>query len=374
MKKFVPYSDMLARQTNAEHFDTIEAIVQYVDPKISQITGLEAPMDDLSEKFSIEDVLFKQTQQQPGTEDIINADKTRDDLYQQAKRNVNYHSFSNDEGIAVSARELEVIFNTYKNADRKAYTQNSAYITNLIEDLRKPEHAVAVTVLDFKETIDKLEAANETFKTLFRERTATVEVPAEQSLQQARKDTDAAFDIVARCLEGFYTTGLMTAPNSSQTSRLGDIIDTVNSYLVKARKILARRVPSYGSSSNGDGTPAPEADDDSYSFNIDAQTVTENGYQLNLTDKNPTALSDAFIGVSLKEAKFYIDVTKEKEDTPFIFKGFMFDKDNKIIGITFNSTRKMMDTIGSTPEPNAAMTLDGKVLIRFHGAAAPLFM
>lgn len=264
MKKTQPFLDLFSRQTHAEHFDTIEAIIAYIDPKVADIPNFATVWQHFKKAFQTEDDYFKLSQKQPGTDDVIAADKQRNESFMHLKRTVELYSYEKTENILVAVETVLDLFNRYNDAMSETYTKSSALITNFIDDLKKEPYAAAATVLKLDELIETLRQDNETFKKLYRTRAKKVYLATGDTLYVLRRNVDQAFEVVTDCLNGFYINAVMSAPTGTLTLLLEDIIDTVNSYILIAEKNLRRHVTSYRKSGTKPDKKKPDKEEDPY--------------------------------------------------------------------------------------------------------------
>lgn len=258
MLKIQPYSDLFSRLNNAEHYDVHDAMMAYIEPNVPQVTGLAPFWTDYQIKFRTEGANYKISQKIPGTEQVEMLDKQRDRSTTYLHQTIIYRTISKVEAEQQAANRLKEVFDKYRNASQRAYNQNSAMITNLIEDLREDEYAADVATLNIAADINQLERENEAFKVAFRERSKVKFDDPDEKLKDARLATDKAFGEVADCINGLYIAALVSNPLGDAKILLEDLVKTINSYILTADEIFRRRVPSYRRGSKKEDTPDPK--------------------------------------------------------------------------------------------------------------------
>ncbi len=256
MKKIHAYMGMLEKLRNDEHFDTHDAILSYGKDKHMLIPGITPLWNIYIAGFVVEDEEYKESQKQPGTVEIKEMDTLRCETLREINRTAEYFTYSKIVAEKEAALLLMQRLLVYKEAGNKSYTENSSLITNLVDDLKKETYTDALALLRLTETVTLLEEQNNTFKELYRTRSKEVYMSRLPKLAIARHQTDLAFDAVANGLVSSYNNTIMVSPDSELLPVIGDLIDTINSYLNTAAKNLARH-SNYTVSKSEETPPLP---------------------------------------------------------------------------------------------------------------------
>ncbi len=267
MKKILIKLNLLSHLKNAEHFDVMEAIIATTSSLINSFQLLIAAWNNFIAYFGEEDILFKQSQRNEGTQEIEKAEKKRSKLFRLIKQSINLALQSKVESILKAAEILKFLVDIYRDATYVAYTENSALLTNFLQDIATDKYKASVSLLQLDNLIADLKTANDEFKEIYRRRTTEEYAFIDEKLKKARKETDLALQTVAEQTESLYQISLLQDPKSEEVTKLSEIIKIINSHLSKAESIYARRVPSYSKTKeenkeedidNPDPTPDPD--------------------------------------------------------------------------------------------------------------------
>ncbi len=230
---------------NAEHFDLFESFYEEIVPHVDRIPGFASEWGVFASCFKMEDDFYKSNLKLGETDEIQAAHVRRNELFIRLKRGVGFKSLSDTLEEREAADRLLFILRNYRKANVSAYTEESALLTNVIDDLRKPDAAACVDVLGFSPLIGMLERSNEAFKVLYRRRSVKFHMVHQVLLSDIRKKCDAAFGEIADTVNSFYRVSVILKRDEGLTSLLGTLIDTLNSYIEQAERVYSRRVPGY---------------------------------------------------------------------------------------------------------------------------------
>lgn len=371
MKQIQKKKSLLTHLKNAEHFNLHEEIITYTKERILPFDELRSVFDIYTNHFAWEDEEFKHFTRLPGTKQIELLEKQRSETVSHIRKTNDYMGISPDEEESKASAIVADVLYLYNRAGRAAYTENSALITNMIDDLRKPEYASQVALLGLNPLIDKLEKENEEFKAIYLKRTVDNN---QIRLRQARQGTDESFYKLADSINALYVTAGLDDGALQRQLLLGELIDAINNIIRNAERIYARRVPSYVIRDNGDdeeeeGEPNPQP----YTFDIATQKI-ENDYEMILIDKNPEAFDAEFAEVPLDGAKLYMDASEMAEGTFYTFKNYIYDENGQAAGMLIASDRLLLDQLPDNPTGNAVLAIDSEIIIRFKGMTIPIVL
>ncbi|GEM_PF-1859609 len=252
MKKIDSNLTLLQRLKNAEHFDLMDAVHDEVKQHKDSIEGISTVWNTFYAAFLKEDELYKISLKLEGTSEVKAADEKRDATFLELKREIEYRQYSKTEEEKAAADRLKHVLNNYKQANTAAYAENSAMLTNLIQDLRAPEYTQPVSRLGLSALVDRLEAENNAFKAVYRGRSKEDYLHRQESLSNARAVTDKAFLALTDALNAIYLSNELREKDETVRQTLGGLIDAINSYLLQSEKVYARRVPSYKTTKTGE--------------------------------------------------------------------------------------------------------------------------
>ncbi len=183
----------------------------------------------------------------PLTQEVLNADVRRDDAVTGIRLLAEgyAHHFNNDKRMA--GQRLMHAISIYGEVIAKAYQDETAAITNLLEDFdAKQELVDAIGTLELGEWKGELKVANLAFNQKYGERTAaTAAADTGTNIVELRKPAINAWYALRDQIAANYTVTKGAAPWSTVVAQLNALIDQYNA-------TLARRG---GSSDDDDGTP-----------------------------------------------------------------------------------------------------------------------
>lgn len=154
--------------------------------------------------FEVFDKAMKQAMKTGYTDQIIAADDARDAIltgFLGALRSMLYFP---DKAISAAAAQLMTVVDKYGSGiQRLPQREETAVITNLLQDLRNTENAPHVQATSLTMWIDKLDEANKTFDSLYTHRT---EKEAEFIIgltRTERANMQAVFEKLCRSIEAY---------------------------------------------------------------------------------------------------------------------------------------------------------------------------
>ena len=198
----------LTRLHNAEHFqfcyEMNELIVKYTPTAIDAQTLYPA----FEQAVTDEDQSFKIVQKSALSKEIELADKKRDTTFAGLRAQVKAQVKHFDADAAAAAYRLQVLFDAYGDIARKSLDQETADITNLVQDLNG-KHKADVETIGFTSWVEQLDTENQSFDALMKQRfDEYAEKTAITRLRTARGATDDAYRaIVTRVNAGIVFNG-----------------------------------------------------------------------------------------------------------------------------------------------------------------------
>ncbi len=347
MKKILIKLSFLSHLKNAEHFDLMEAIITSAESKVTPFQLLVPAWNNFKACFEKEDELFKLSQKSDTTIEIEAADKKRNKLFRLFKQSVNLELNNSSVEKKEAADRLKFLLDVYKDISYVAYTENSALLTNFLQDLEEMRYSIPAGILQLTSLAEELKKANDLFKDLYRYRTSQEYESLEEKLKEARKESDLALFTVSEQIGSLYQIEFLKDPETEETKNLSFLIKEINAHLDKAETIYARRVPSYHKGKDGDGgnepEPAPEPElitllireqsiesvdtmrlriDESEEFDNALASIVGGFVRMRYVEESPDTVSFRIKAVSRDENKFINSIlmsppSKMKFNQPF---------------------------------------------------------
>jgi hypothetical protein len=204
--------------------------------------ALQPLWDDFTRLFAKEDHVYKRNLKSVETKFIQEADLQRDNALMMLRRGIDFAFYNAKLPIKQAAMTLMEVMDNYKDVGRKSFGENTALIINMLQDLKKPRYAGAISFLGLTEAVNCLEENNTAFKELYTERTLNINEQKKQGcMVDIRPRVDQAFFRFTDALDALYKINELTDKDASLRADLDEIIDLINSYIKQYERILARR-------------------------------------------------------------------------------------------------------------------------------------
>ncbi|MDH6304958.1 hypothetical protein M2459_001695 [Parabacteroides sp. PF5-5] len=378
MKKIISHMGLLHALTNAEHYDTHDAIIQYGNDKYMLIPGLTPLWSTYVANFQVEIDEFKVSRKLPITKEIQEMDAARDESFRDINRTVEYYTYNKVERKKEAAILLKNKLLDYKGSNTESYTKNSAAISKLIIDLKKEPYLEATQVLGLEAELNLLNVQNKSFMSLYRTRAHEIRVMRRHKLINAQRKSDSSFSAVADLLMVVHQNALLVSPDLELLTITEDFIDTVNSYLRTAADNLTRH-SSYKKPKD-ENTPSDQPALDPPHFIIVEQVAYEEetlgGLKMSLRAQDPVRFSRVLYPAALGGVLQMINKRDEVLDFPII--GFMMSDDAQnpsrigLIISPFKSTAYFVIPFEGEREGPAKIIKDNEVIAILDGTSCPI--
>lgn len=380
---------------NAEHFDFYELIIlKYGDGKTLRPAALQPLWTSFCQVFAREDDIYKRHLGQEITPLLDDAHKKRKNVYMKLKRTVEAASYDDTPALQAAAGELMRILDNYPRIPNAPLTEASAMIVNLVQDLVRPAHAAAMTLLGAAEIASRLSDDNKAFMTLYNERTLSEgEEKGEGSLAEARRQTDHEFNSLCLIIAALYQANEKQRPKDPEVTKvLSELILFLNAHIARYEAIYARRTPGgYHPGKGGEpshpGAPdAPDAPEDLPQLAIAAQEIlgqhpnmTNMGTQMSLAAADAGAFADALYpaaeGGVVRLTPADTESSEDPQDYPVA--GFLLAEGTTPVGLIVNGPRA--GTVFYKPfegegEAEGEVFRDGALIATLTGLQLPGYM
>lgn len=242
MDRLIVKTHFLSHLTNAEHYDTMEAVLAVARPYVDAFPMLKDVWAELEDAFDKEKAMWKITRKMEATAQLKELDRQRTQSIRRIRKTIAFYRGSPVAAEQQAARSLRSIVRHYRTATYQPYMMDSAMIRAFLDVLDEETNAESIARLGLRPLIEQAEAENEAFHTLFWERAREMGVLQDAKLRPARRATDLALSAVAHAANSLCTTCAMTAPESEPFATLRTLILKANAQLSKAEDIYRRRL------------------------------------------------------------------------------------------------------------------------------------
>ena len=198
----------LSRLNNGAHFQFIKNVSDRLatDTKIKENAVGQAVIKALTEALTTEDKYLVLSQKSLLTDEIANADKERDTLFNGYRTAVKGFLNMPVVALAKNAHELWQHLADYAIDPQMQLERETGLITNLCTDL-VGKYATQVQALGLKPYVDTLKTANERVETLLVQRTTDNSTKVVGALRTAREASDKAFRNLSKVVNALAILG-----------------------------------------------------------------------------------------------------------------------------------------------------------------------
>ena len=198
----------LSRLNNGAHFQFIKNVSDRLatDTKIKENAVGQAVIKALTEALATEDKYLVLSQKSLLTDEIANADKERDTLFNGYRTAVKGFLNMPVAALAKNARELWQHLADYAIDPQMQLERETGLITNLCTDLIG-KYATQVQALGLKPYVDALKTANEHVETLLVQRTTDNSTKVVGALRTAREASDNAIRNLTKVVNALAILG-----------------------------------------------------------------------------------------------------------------------------------------------------------------------
>ena len=194
----------LPKLRNDEHFQFITEFRDAVLRFGADTLKISVQFEPWLLLYAQEDKALKKIMKSAITADIQAADQRRDQLFGgmvDANRAALRH-FRPE--VQEAARRVKIVLYTYGNLARKPLNEQTSGVYNLLQDLNGKYAADAITA-GLKEWMDELQAANEAFDRLMKDRYEESALKTDLVLKQVRQQADEHYRIIIERINALVT-------------------------------------------------------------------------------------------------------------------------------------------------------------------------
>ncbi|MDR2496806.1 MAG: DUF6261 family protein [Tannerellaceae bacterium] len=202
----------------------------------------------LQTAFAKEDNLYKQSQAAFQTPEIHTLHDARVAYFNFLWDCVNIIKYKNDPSLTNAIARLEFLHHTYVHLPGENYYDMIGTMTNFLQDCELPEYHAALQLLSDAELFNLIKivaeakTANDTFKTLYHERSIDkVHVAALGRLTALRLDVDDAFVTFVDAVNIAWTSNELGAKDPDIRQHLVEVKDIITAAIQEAQLTLSRR-------------------------------------------------------------------------------------------------------------------------------------
>lgn len=174
---------------NEQHYQLHTEFKELVEQETPKKLKIEKEFAEYLPIYKKEDDTLKVIRKSAITESVTDADTQRDISFRGLADAVKVATQHFKPEIADAAKRVKIIFDTYGNVTRKPYDEESAAITNILQELQG-KYAEDMTLMNLTEWVAKLEQDNNHFLSLVKDRYDDLNLDIISHMPQVRKEID----------------------------------------------------------------------------------------------------------------------------------------------------------------------------------------
>lgn len=174
--------------------------------------------------INLEVDLSRETRASADTAILTQLDHERDELVDYLFASINNAARSPLAAHKAAYATLSLIIKPYVGLKNEAVDTETAHISGLATDLKKPENAAQITALGLTDIVTALEAKNKEYETTRTARTETRAAQAKEDTKTVRPRTDSCYQRICDCI---YAS-LLLCKTAEDRPAIETLIDSMN--------------------------------------------------------------------------------------------------------------------------------------------------
>ena len=243
---------------NAEHYQFHSDVLSIVTVEVAAAQKIESLRSEYVVLFEKENAAFIQNRAYESTKDVEAKDRERDDLFLYIKQTVDSNLYCPVATKKAAAEKLAYVMKPYRSANTKAFAENTAQVTNLVQDFQSEAYAGYVELLGLTEAVAQLQVANNEFNAIYMGRSGEKLVRASnENMKSIRPKVDTAYRSLASAFNALYQVNSLITRSATTEAELGGLIDGVNALIVQLHQTLSLRGAGTSADVDTDDTVSP---------------------------------------------------------------------------------------------------------------------
>lgn len=240
----------LERMNNGAHYLYVSNILANAEKNAQLKTKASAQLAALKTALAAEDDALKLSQKSLLTDDIMEADRLRDALYNGYKKAVKGFLNLPDETMAAAARVLNQHIIDYGISTTDQLDKETGLLINFVTDL-EGKYATQVSTLSLTPFVTALKGANEQVRTFTAQRTQERMLQPVGALKKARRASDEAYRTLVK-----WVNALALIEGEKDYASFIDYANTEVTHY--KREVIGQKADATATSGNTGGTPTED--------------------------------------------------------------------------------------------------------------------
>jgi len=187
---------------NDEHFQFHTEFRDLINKEGAQNLKIEIQFAAYLPLYAKEDEGIKRVSKSIFTAKIHEADKARDDICTGMMELNEACTKHYSQTVSEAAKKLKILFDTYGNISQKPLNEQTSAVYNILQEL-KGDYAQAAQTVGISGWATELEARNNAFEALVKERYDEAAARSDVVVKSARVELDGAYDAIAERVNAY---------------------------------------------------------------------------------------------------------------------------------------------------------------------------
>lgn len=248
---------LLTRARNAEHYQfhyNTNGVITAEFAEAQKIADLLTAYTDL---FAVEDKAYAQSRGLADTKEVEAKDAVRDNWLRYVFQTIESKRISPYDDEKAAAERLRVKISPYWNCHTKPYAENTADVTNMVDEMLSDDNKADTELLALTDTVNQLKQANEDFDLVYTSRSSEKQRrDAADNMKTIRPKVDAAYRELVQAINALYTVNALVTKDEATETAIGSVIDSVNAIILQFTETLSIRTARAASKKNNTTTAA----------------------------------------------------------------------------------------------------------------------
>jgi hypothetical protein len=219
---------------NAEHFQFMTEFKTAIGSYTAETLGVKDLLPPFLIALEKENLALKIEQGSAKSEAALNLDKLRDKIWKSAWLRIESAMLSPLEDEVESGNVIRRVFEVYGDIRRHPLNQESGEMSNLVDDLLKPENATHLQNIHLDKIVPELKKANDQYIQIVSDRNVEVSGRESGNTKAARLEVDPLYELIVETINASIT--LKTAKPET-----GKFVDEHNQRVKVYQATLAAR-------------------------------------------------------------------------------------------------------------------------------------
>lgn len=238
---------------NAEHYQFHADVLSVFTEQMATEHKIESLRADYAALFQKENTAFIQNKAYEATKEIEAKDRERDELFLYVKQTIDSNLYCPVADKKAAAQRLQFVLKPYRSANTRPFAENTAQVSNFVEDMQLEENTAYVTALGLAEVITQLKAANDAFNAVYMGRSGEKLTRASnENMKSIRPKVDEAYRTMASAINALYQVNELVTKAPAVSQSLGQAIDSINALVLQLQQTLSMRGAGKKSDVNND--------------------------------------------------------------------------------------------------------------------------